>query len=155
MSLDQRLAIGETIVLGHHTFGADEIKAFAAKFDPQRFHLDEEAAKASVFGRLCASGWHTISAWMKYNAATLPSLVERSKAFGEAIEFGPAAGIRDLKWLKPVYAGDTITFTRKALSHRPLASRPGWRMVAMENEALGEDGSAVMRFATMVLMRTG
>ena len=155
MSMDERLAIGETIVLGNHTFAADEIKAFAAKFDPQRFHLDEEAARASVFGRLCASGWHTISTWMKYNAATLPSLVERSRAFGEAIEFGPAAGIRDLKWLKPVYVGDTITFTRKALSHRPLASRPGWRMVALENEALDSDGTVVMRFATMVLMRTG
>ena len=92
---------------------------------------------------------------MKYNAATLPSLVERSRACGEAIEFGPAAGIRDLKWLKPVYVGDTITFTRKALSHRPLASRPGWRMVALENEALDSDGTVVMRFATMVLMRTG
>ncbi|WP_187972257.1 MaoC family dehydratase [Aquibium microcysteis] len=155
MSLDQRLAIGETIVLGSHTFGAEEIKAFAAKFDPQRFHLDEEAAKASVFGRLCASGWHTISTWMKYNAAAMPAIIERSRAFGEAIEFGPAAGIRDLKWLKPVYVGDTITFTRKALGHRPLASRPGWRMVTMENEALAPDGTVVMRFSTMVLMKTG
>ncbi len=155
MSLDEKLAIGETILLGSHTFGADEIKTFAAKFDPQRFHLDEEAARASVFGRLCASGWHTISTWMKYNAAMMPTLVERSKAFGEPIEFGPAAGIRDLKWLKPVFVGDTITFTRKALSHRPLASRPGWRMVALENEALGSDGTVVMRFNTMLLMKTG
>lgn len=155
MSLDQRLAIGATIVLGSHTFGADEIKRFAAKFDPQPFHLDEEAAKASVFGRLCASGWHTISTWMKYNAAAMPGIVERSKAFGEPIEFGPAAGIRDLKWLKPVYVGDTITFTRKALGHRPLASRPGWRMMTMENEALDEAGTVVMRFSTMVLMKTG
>jgi acyl dehydratase len=155
MSLDQRLAIGETIELGSHTFGADEIKAFAAKFDPQPFHLDEEMARGSVFGRLCASGWHTISTWMKYNAATMPSIVERSKAFGEAIEFGPAAGIRDLTWLKPVYVGDTITFTRKAISHRPLATRPGWRMVALENEARDGSGNPVMRFVTMVLMRTG
>ena len=155
MSLDQKLAIGETIVLGSHTFGADEIKAFAAKFDPQPFHLDEEAAKASVFGRLCASGWHTISTWMKYNAAMMPAIVERSKAFGEPVEFGPAAGLRDLKWLKPVHAGDTITFTRKALSHRPLASRPGWRMVALESEALDQDGAVVMRFATMLLMKAG
>lgn len=155
MSLDQRLAIGETIVLGSHTFGADEIKRFAAKFDPQPFHLDEEAAKTSVFGRLCASGWHTISTWMKYNAAAMPGIVDQSKAFGEPIEFGPAAGIRDLKWLKPVYVGDTITFTRKALGHRPLASRPGWRMMTMENEALDEHGTVVMRFSTMVLMKTG
>ncbi|RST87993.1 MaoC family dehydratase [Aquibium carbonis] len=155
MSLDERLAIGETIRLGSHTFGAEEIKAFAAKFDPQPFHLDEEAAKASVFGRLCASGWHTVSTWMKYYAAMMPTIVERSKAFGEPIEFGPAAGIRDLKWFKPVYAGDTISFTRKAVSQRPLASRPGWRMVAMENEALDADGAVVMRFTTMVLMKTG
>jgi acyl dehydratase len=153
MSLDAKLAIGETFVLGSHTFEADEIKAFAAKFDPQRFHLDEAEAERSVFGRLCASGWHTISMWMKHNAASFPAMVERSKAHGEPIAFGPAAGIRDLKWLKPVYVGDTITFTRKAVSHRALATRPGWRMLTAENAALNQDGDVVMRFTTMVLMK--
>ncbi len=155
MSLDDKLAIGETIVLGSHTFGADEIKAFAAKFDPQRFHIDETEAARSVFGRLCASGWHTISMWMKHNAASFPAMVERSRAHGEPIEFGPAAGIRDLKWLKPVYVGDTITFTRKAVAHRALATRPGWRMLTAENAALNQDGDLVMRFTTMVLMKAG
>lgn len=155
MSIDARLAIGETIILGSHTFSADEIKAFARKFDPQPFHMDEAAAAQSVFGRLCASGWHTISMWMKHNAASFPATVERSRAFGEPIEFGPAAGLRDLKWTKPVYVGDTTTFTRKAVSHRALASRPGWRMLEAHNEGLNQDGEVVMRFTTMVLMKAG
>jgi acyl dehydratase len=93
--------------------------------------------------------------WMKHNAASFPAMVERSRAHGEPIEFGPAAGIRDLKWLKPVYVGDTITFTRKAVAHRALATRPGWRMLTAENAALNQDGDLVMRFTTMVLMKAG
>ncbi len=155
MSIDRQLGIGETVNLGSHTFGAEEIKTFARKFDPQRFHIDEEAAKHSVFKALCASGWHTISMWMRYNAATFPATVERSAAFGEPIEFGPAAGLRDLKWLKPVYVGDTITFTRTPRSHRKLASRPGWRMLTTNNEAFNQHDEKVMSFTTMVLIKAG
>lgn len=155
MSIDRKLGIGETVTLGSHTFGAEEIKAFARKYDPQRFHVDEEEARNSVFKALCASGWHTISMWMKYNAATFAATVERSKEFGDPVEFGPAAGLRELKWLKPVYASDTITFTRTPQSHRALASRPGWRMLTTRNEAFNQHGEQVMSFVTMVLMKAG
>ena len=67
MSLDRFLRLGETITLGTHTFTADEIIAFGRQFDPQPFHTDAEAARDSVFGRLCASGWHTCAMWMRYN----------------------------------------------------------------------------------------
>lgn len=155
MSIDRKLGIGETVTLGSHTFGAEEIKAFARKYDPQRFHIDEEEARKSVFKALCASGWHTISMWMKYNAATFPAAVERSKQFGDPVEFGPAAGLRDLKWLKPVYVGDTITFTRTPQSHRALASRPGWRMLTIVNEGINQNGDKVMSFTSMVLTKAG
>lgn len=153
MSLDQKFAIGETVELGSHTFEAGEIKAFASKYDPQRFHLDEEAAKKSVYGRLCASGWHTISVWMRHNAASFAATVEKSKAFGEPVEYGPAAGLKELKWLKPVYVGDTISFSRTPVAHRALASRPGWHLLTSRCEAHNQHGEKVMSFEVNVLMR--
>lgn len=70
MTLDDYFGIGRTITLGSHTFEADEIKRFAQKYDPQPFHLDEAAAEKSVFGKLCASGWHTCAMWMRHNLMT-------------------------------------------------------------------------------------
>jgi acyl dehydratase len=153
MTLDAALAIGETVTLGRHTFEADEIKAFASKYDPQRFHVDEEAAKASVFGRLCASGWHTAAMWMKHNVASFPATAERARPRGATLTFGPAAGLRDLKWLKPVYVGDTITFTRTADSHRALVSKPGWRLLSSRCEAHNQNGEPVMRFVSLTLVK--
>ncbi len=69
-SLDEFFGIGVVTPLGSHTFDAEGIKAFARKYDPQPFHTDEEAAKKSVFGGLCASGWQTAATWMKRNLAT-------------------------------------------------------------------------------------
>jgi acyl dehydratase len=153
MSLDERLGIGETITLGSHRFEANEIKAFARRYDPQRFHVDEEEARKSVFGALCASGWHTCAMWMRFNVAAFPATVERAKERGNAIEYGPAAGLRKLQWLKPVYVGDTITFTRTPVSHRPLASRPGWRLLTSRCEAFNQYGDKVMSFQALVLMK--
>ncbi|TIN46148.1 MAG: dehydratase, partial [Mesorhizobium sp.] len=67
MTLDEFFRIGTTVTLGPHTFEPEAIKAFARKYDPQIFHIDEEAAKKSVLGGLCASGWHTAATWMKLN----------------------------------------------------------------------------------------
>ncbi|WP_292896803.1 MaoC family dehydratase [Nitratireductor sp.] len=156
MSLDRFLRLGETVTLGTHTFTADEIIAFGRQFDPQPFHTDAEAARDSVFGRLCASGWHTCAMWMRYNLIG----IERD-AFGpwegpgEKPKFGPSPGFSNLKWLKPVYEGDTITFTRAVTGHRPLASRPGWHLVSLAAAAHGADGETVMSFENGVLMKSG
>ncbi|WP_265517018.1 MaoC family dehydratase [Nitratireductor luteus] len=155
MSIDTFLRLGETVTLGSHTFSADEIKAFARKYDPQPFHVNEKVAEASVFGALCASGWHTGAMWMRYNLQSL----ERDgptdwSGGGPMPEFGPSPGFSGMKWPKPVYVGDTITFTRKAVSHRPLASRPGWRLVKLEGGARNQDGAAVLAFDNAVLLRT-
>ncbi len=154
MSLDTFLALGETITLGSHTFGADEIKEFARKYDPQLFHVDEAAAECSVFGRLCASGWHTAAMWMRYNLEKRPDMLGRVwDGPGPQPIFGPSPGFTDLKWLKPVYAGDTITFTRMAVDHRAMASRPGWRILNMRCGAHNQAGEPVLAFDNAVLLQ--
>jgi acyl dehydratase len=156
MSLDAFLRLGETVTLGSHTFTTEEIKRFATKYDPQPFHVDDGAAKASVFGALCASGWHTAAMWMRYNLEELRTALARPwEGPGPRPEFGPSPGFADLKWLKPVYAGDTITFTRTVHSHRSLASRPGWRLVSTRAGAANQDGQAVLTFENSVLMKAG
>jgi acyl dehydratase len=156
MTLDAYFRIGETITLGSHTFEADEIKAFAAKYDPQRFHMDEEEARDSVFGKLCASGWHTAATWMKYNLKRREDAGEQPwEGPGEAPQFGPSPGFQNLKWLKPVYAGETVTFTRRALAHRALASRPGWRLLTIACEAFDSTGDKVLEFESAVLVKAG
>lgn len=155
MSLDDYFRIGETITLGSHTFGVDEIKAFAARYDPQRFHMDEKEAEASVFGGLCASGWHTASMWMRYNVEKREGAHTPWNGPGPRPRFGPSPGIQNLKWLKPVYAGETITFTRRAIGHRALASRPGWRLLTNLCEAFDSTGTKVLEFENAVLVEVG
>ncbi|WP_011581495.1 MULTISPECIES: MaoC family dehydratase [Chelativorans] len=152
MNLDAFLKVGEAVTLGSHTFTAEEIKHFAAKYDPQPFHMDEEAARKSLLGGLCASGWHTCTMWMRYNLAFLDSAVTWTGS-GPRPEFGPSPGFSELKWLRPVYAGDTITFTRTILGHRPLASRPGWRLVSQKGGAFNSRGEAVLEFESAVLLK--
>ena len=154
MSLDDYFRIGETITLGSHTFTADEIKAFATKYDPQLFHVDEKAARQSVFGRLCASGWHTCAVWMRLNLEHREDGEGRTwSGPGPRPSFGPSPGFSNLKWLKPVYAGDTITFTSRATGHRALASRPGWRMMTIVAEAFNQDADKVLEFENAVLVK--
>lgn len=154
MSLDDYLEIGVAVPLGSHTFEPEAIAAFAAKYDPQPFHLSEEAAKGSVFGRLCASGWHTAAVWMKLNLARRRSAGDWT-GDGPEPEFGPSPGFRDLKWLKPVYAGETVSYSRTALAHRTLSSRPGWRVLTVRGEAFDSTGDKVLEFESAVLVKAG
>jgi len=154
MTLDQFLRLGETIDLGTYVFDAAEIKAFASKYDPQPFHLDEAAAARSVFGKLCASGWHTAATWMKVNLRTRDSDgPERWAGPGPVPVFGPSPGFTNLRWMKPVYVGETIRFTRTNLSHRALATRPGWRLLTMKSEAYDSSGDKVIEFDSAVLLK--
>ncbi|MCO5158153.1 MAG: MaoC family dehydratase [Aquamicrobium sp.] len=155
-TLDEFFRIGETITLGAHTFGAEEIKTYARKFDPQPFHVDEEAAKGTLFGRLCASGWHTASTWMKYNLQHREDVGETPwDGPGPRPQFGPSPGFEKLRWLKPVYVDETVTFTRRATGHRALATRPGWRILTMACEAFDSTGDKVLEFESAVLVKTG
>lgn len=154
MTLDEYLAVGRKEIIGNHTFSSEEIRRFAEKFDPQPFHMDEDAARNTLFGALCASGWHTGSAWMRCHILSNGQNPSREwNGPGERPEFGPSPGIRDLKWIRPVFAGETITFSRTALSHRPHRRRPGWHILEILAEGHDQSGGKVIEFIAEVLIR--
>ena len=153
MKFWEDIAVGERFEIGRHTFTADDIKAFARRYDPQAFHLDEEAAAKSHFGALCASGWHTAATWMRL-------MVEHSKredaamrARGEPVAaLGPSPGFRELKWLKPVYAGDTVTYAREIVDKRASNSRPGWGLISIRNSGTNQKGEPVISFVSVAFV---
>ncbi|OHV82540.1 dehydratase [Ensifer sp. LCM 4579] len=152
MTLEQLYAAGRKVVIGSLTFAAEDIIQFARDFDPQPFHLDEEQARHSVFGGLCASGWHTSAGWMKCFVRFWKDEARRLAAEGlHAPRLGPSPGFRDLKWLKPVYAGDTVTYAVTLLEARALASRPGWKINTLLCEGENQHGEAVIRFESKVI----
>lgn len=154
MTTDPAFEPGARKQLGSHVFTADAIMDFARQFDPQRFHIDAEAAKDSVFGGLCASGWHTASVWMKLNIAATADETARAEAEGRSLpEFGPSPGFRNLRWFKPVYAGDEIFYSTTIRGSRPLASRPGWSILELISEAHDRDGALVMSFDSAAMIR--
>ena len=154
MSLDDYFQLGDTVTLGAHTFTPQAIVAFAEKYDPQPFHLSEEMAKGSVFGALCASGWHTAATWMKYNVRKgIMKGAAEWDGEGSAPTVGASPGFRNLKWLKPVYAGETVTYTRKVTAHRALASRPGYRVMTVIGEGHDSTGDKVIEFESSVIVK--
>jgi acyl dehydratase len=145
------LVIGETEELGSTTFEPEDIITYATQFDPQRFHVDAEAAKNSLFGALCASGWHTASVWMKHMVGHRDRIGAYAIAHGErTARLGPSPGFTDMKWLKPVYAGDTITYRSTVTAKRASASRPGWGLVFHHNTGTNQNGEEVFSFEGMV-----
>jgi acyl dehydratase len=145
------LIIGETEELGSYTFLSDDIIGFAKQYDPQPFHVDAEAAKSSLFGALCASGWHTASVWMKHMVGHRDRIRAYALAHGQRpARLGPSPGFSNLKWLKPVYAGDTITYRTTVTAKRPSASRPEWGLVFHHNTGTNQHGEEVFAFDGMV-----
>src|ERR1700743_112196 len=125
MRFFEDIAVGQRRELGSFTFTAELIKKFAAQFDPQRFHLDEEAGRNSLFGGLAASGWHVGSVCMKLLVADGQRQSGEEAARGEKrAPGGPSPGSRDLRWLKPVLAGDVISYASEIESLRTSESRP-------------------------------
>ncbi len=141
------IAIGRERELGSHVFTAEAIRTFAAKYDPQPFHLDEVAAEASLFGGLCASGWHTAAVFMRLNVDALTAHVTAFVAAGGRMPLvGPSPGFRNLRWPRPVYAGERITFFQTVTAKRASASRPGWGVVETANRGINEAGQPVFGF---------
>ncbi len=142
--------------LGSKKFDADYIKGFAVKYDPQSFHMDEEAAKNSHFGALCASGWQTVSCWMRlYVDTNMADRAARSDK-GEVLpELGVSPGIEQIKWMRPVYVSDEITYSQTIMTKRPLNSRPGWGLVMSMCEGKNQNEEMVLSFISksMVQMR--
>ncbi|MCB1445525.1 MAG: dehydratase [Rhizobiaceae bacterium] len=144
MRLRELLPAGEPVELGRFEFTAGKIVEFARKFDPQYFHLDADKARHSVLGGLCASGWHVASAMMKCNVETMERQARELMARGEAPpKFGPSPGFRNLRWLKPVHAGDTVTFFMRFKGDRPVPHRPGRNIAELSYEGVNQKGELV------------
>ena len=158
MTFDE-IAIGDAFDLGTHRFTAEEIKRFAGAYDPQPFHLDEADAAASPFGALCASGWHTAAVMMRLQVAYFRRHAEQAAARGNPPPpLGPSPGFDDLKWLKPVFAGDTIAFASRIVGKRAARSRPGWGIVSIETTGTklsGEPAFQITGHVFMAMARTG
>lgn len=152
MKLIELYPAGHKVVTGARIFTAEDIIRYAEKFDPQPFHTDAEAAKSYVFGALCASGWHTCAGWMRCFVDFWGVELKRLKAEGTVPpRLGPSPGFEELQWLKPVYAGDTITYSLTSLENRPLASRPGLMLNVGLGEGENQNGETVLRFKTKIL----
>ena len=138
------IEIGQRREVGSFTFTAELIKKFAAQFDPQRFHLDEEEGRKSLFGGLTASGWHVGSVCMKLLVADGQRQAEEAAARGEEIaSWGPSPGFRDLRWIRPVLAGDTISFASEVESLRLAEKRPEWGVLEARNTGTNQRGELV------------
>jgi acyl dehydratase len=144
MRFFEDIEIGQRRELGSFTFTADGIKKFAGQFDPQPFHLDEEAGRKSLFGGLAASGWHVASACMKLLVADGQRQAAEALARGDEIAiWGPSPGFRELRWLRPVLAGDTISYASEVDSMRVSEKRPEWGILQARNTGTNQRNEPV------------
>jgi acyl dehydratase len=147
MRFFEDLKIGQRRELGSFTFTAELIKKFAAQFDPQRFHLDEEEGRNSLFGGLAASGWHVGSVCMKLLVADGQRETREAAARGEKVAiWGPSPGFRELRWIKPVLANDTIHFASEVETKRSSEKRPEWGILQARNTGTNQRGELVFSF---------
>ncbi|CAH2787909.1 MAG: MaoC-like dehydratase [uncultured Paraburkholderia sp.] len=128
------MTVGSTTEVGKHTFTREEIIEFAEKFDPQPFHVDEAAAETSSFRGLVASGWHTCSVMM--------GMLVRNVLAGSTSMGSP--GIDEIRWLKPVRVGDTITMTNSVLDKRVSESKPDRGIVSTQWAGINQYGETVI-----------
>jgi acyl dehydratase len=146
---DQR--IGDTKALGAHTFTREGIIAFAVLYDPQPFHLSEEGGKASIYGSLIASGWHTASICMRLMIDGRDRARAARAALGEVLpQLGVSPGFRDMRWPAPVRAGDTIAYSSRVETVRET-KRPQWGLVTARNIGVNQHGAEVFAFTSIVL----
>jgi acyl dehydratase len=147
MPFFEDVEIGQRRELGSFTFTAEDIKRFARQFDPQRFHLSEAEGRNSLFGGLVASGWHVASVCMKIIVADGQRAAREAAARGDTVAvWGPSPGFRELRWLKPVLAGDTLSFASVAETKRASESRPEWGIVQIRFSGTNQRGELAYSF---------
>lgn len=125
---------GQTVELGAFSLSEEEIIDFASKYDPQPMHIDPEAARQSIYGGLIASGWHTAASYMRL-------VVDNVLAGTDSIG---SPGVDQLRWLKPVRPGDSLTARFHILETRTSNSRPERGIVRSRGELLNQAGDVVM-----------
>src|SRR6187401_32513 len=138
------LEVGQETLFGHYDVTREEVLEFARKYDPQPFHLSDEEAAKTHFGRLAASGWHTCAMTM--------AVIARHVVDTEQAGLG-SPGIDELRWLKPVYPGDTLHVRGKVVEKTPSRSKPDIGSFRTRTTVTNQDGVPVLTFISIVLMR--
>jgi acyl dehydratase len=136
-------AVGQVIDLGSYAVTAAEIREFASEFDPQPFHLDEAAGKASLLGGLAASGWHVCAMFMRLLA---DGWLNKSASMG-------SNGVPEVKWLKPVLAGETVSGRVTILAKRVSSKRPKMGIFQCLFELFDQAGVKKTEMTAVVFMR--
>jgi len=145
MQYFEDVAVGAIARFGHYAVTRDEVIEFARKYDPQPFHLSDEAAAATHFGRLSASGWHSC-------AMVMAMLVEQLRAVEQAGLGSP--GIDELRWLTPVFPGDTLRCETEVLEKRASRSRPEMGIYKSRLTAFNQHDVAVLTMVSNALIAT-
>ena len=138
------LQVGAETCFGSYDVTREEVLDFARKYDPQPFHLSDEEAAKTHFGRLAASGWHTCAMTM--------AVIARSVVDDQQAGLG-SPGVDQLRWLKPVYPGDTLHVRGRILDKTPSRSKPEIGSFRTETTVTNQDDVPVMRFTSIVLIR--
>ncbi|TAK47069.1 MAG: MaoC family dehydratase [Xanthobacteraceae bacterium] len=154
MRLFEDMRVGDVFELGDHTFTAASIRAFAGQFDPDPCHLDEEAGRRSPYGAMTASGWHVAVVWMRlmvdYRTREDAELRRRGEPTTDS---SVSPGMRRMRWIRPVHAGDTITYRSTIVALRPSASRPEWGLCEWRNAGFNQRGEEVLSFLSTGFVR--
>ena len=137
------MKVGTKASFGRYEVTREEVLEFAGKYDPQPFHLDDEAAAKTHFGRISASGWHTC-------AMTMAMLVENLKKNQQAGLGSP--GLDELRWLKPVYPGDTLRVESEITEVTPSRSRPEMGSTKAKVTVFNQHDEPVMRLLSIGLV---
>lgn len=138
------LVPGTTASFGRYPVTREEVLAFATKYDPQPFHLDDEAAALTYFGRISASGWHTA-------AMTMRMIVDNMNVDQQAGIGSP--GLDELRWLKPVYPGDTLRVESRIIEVRPSRSKPDMGAFKSALTVFNQNDEPVMTMISIGLIR--
>ncbi len=138
------LEVGQTTYFGSYDVTREEVIEFARKYDPQSFHLSDEAAAKTHFGRLAASGWHSCAMTM--------AVIARHVVDTEQAGLG-SPGVDELRWLKPVYPGDTLHVSSTVVEKRASQSKPEIGSFRSATTVTNQHSEPVLRFTSIVLMR--
>ena len=136
---------GTTRNFGAYEVTREEVMDFASKYDPQPFHLDDEAAAQTHFGRLSASGWHTCAMTMRMMVENMMN--EKSAGLG-------SPGVDELRWRKPVYPGDTLRCETEVVEKRRSASRPEMGIFKSRIRTYNQNDDIVLEMVSNALIRT-
>jgi acyl dehydratase len=138
------IEVGAETVFGYYDVTREEVIEFATKYDPQPFHLSDEEAAKTHFGRIAASGWHTCAMTM--------AVIARHVVEDQQAGLG-SPGVDELRWLKPVYPGDRLTVRGKVIEKIPSRSKPHIGVIRTRTIVCNQDGVDVMTFTSIVMMQ--